>query len=678
MLSKGHQLSHYVIVRLLKSGGMGDVYLGDDTLLQRQVAIKVLRIDPTQHSDMRAMQEAVRLFLREAQAIARLDHIHILPLYDSDQIYISGIPLMYMVMPFRQEGSLAEWLQRHHYKRVSIREVALIVQQAASALQYAHDNRIIHQDVKPANFLIRSDTEHRARLDLQLADFGIARLMTTTSGESQLIRGTPAYVAPEQWEGHPVPATDQYALAVMAYELLTGQVPFPGNNPHQIMYMHFHNQPPPASSFNPAIPKDIDAVLLRALAKAPADRFSSVSAFANAFYERASPNISGNIFQTFTITSLEAQKGTSREITLPGGRQVLVNVPAGAYHGQVILLRGFGEQPANGGPPGALILTIAIEQIEQIVTLADAKTLEGTVPAFDVSNDVVPTVRRRYSKGAAIIFATLIVIVIMGSAGLFYVAQLNAIHTANVNATATAQSNLDTKATAQARIAATATAQARIAATATVQANLNATATAQANLTATATAYSASIEGTPEINDTLQDNGLGYGWDESNFSGGGGCSFVNGAYHSTMPQNNSLSPCFAQNTTYGNFSFQVQMTIVAGDQGGIIFRADSSKDSFYYFQINRKTQIYTLGIYDGFNSNDIISSGTSSAINTGLNQPNLLAVNANGSTLDLFVNMQKVATVNDSTYTQGQIGVAVYDTTASTDAIFSNVKVWSW
>ena len=155
MLSKGHQLSHYVIVRLLKSGGMGDVYLGDDTLLQRQVAIKVLRIDPTQHSDMRAMQEAVRLFLREAQAIARLDHIHILPLYDSDQIYISGIPLMYMVMPFRQEGSLAEWLQRHHYKRVSIREVALIVQQAASALQYAHDNRIIHQDVKPANSLIR-------------------------------------------------------------------------------------------------------------------------------------------------------------------------------------------------------------------------------------------------------------------------------------------------------------------------------------------------------------------------------------------------------------------------------------------------------------------------------------------------------------------------------------------
>jgi hypothetical protein len=141
---------------------------------------------------------------------------------------------------------------------------------------------------------------------------------------------------------------------------------------------------------------------------------------------------------------------------------------------------------------------------------------------------------------------------------------------------------------------------------------------------------------------------------------------------------NFLSPCFAQNTAFGNFFYQAQMTITAGDRGGIIFRADSSNGSFYYFQINRNNQTYSLETYNNFNSTGTIKSGTSSAISTGLNQPNLLAVKANGSTFDLFVNMQKVDTVTDSTYTQGQVGVAVYNTTASTDAIFSNIDVWSW
>src|SRR5205823_14093834 len=139
--------------------------------------------------------------------------------------------------------------------------VAHFVRQAANALQYAHNQQLIHQDVKPSNFLIRSNEEYPNRPDLLLADFGVAKFTSATSSMSHAIRGTPSYMAPEQWEGNPVMATDQYALAIMAYELLTGSPPFQGGV-GQMMYQHFHVQPQPPSTRNPRIPKELDIVLL--------------------------------------------------------------------------------------------------------------------------------------------------------------------------------------------------------------------------------------------------------------------------------------------------------------------------------------------------------------------------------------------------------------------------------
>src|SRR5439155_23654441 len=128
-----------------------------------------------------------------------------------------------LVMPYHSEHSLVRCLeQRSNSNLLPPEDIAYILRQTASALQYAHDHHIIHQDVKPANFLIRHNSENPNRPDLMLADFGVAKLSTGTSSASQSIRGTPTYMAPEQWSGEPVPATDQYALAVMVYELLTG------------------------------------------------------------------------------------------------------------------------------------------------------------------------------------------------------------------------------------------------------------------------------------------------------------------------------------------------------------------------------------------------------------------------------------------------------------------------
>jgi serine/threonine protein kinase len=143
--------------------------------------------------------------------------------------------------------------------------------------------RTVSQDVKPSNFLIREHPHQPMRPDLLLTDFGVAKLTNATAIASQQVRGTPAFMPPEQWEGKPVPATDQYALAVLAYLLMTGTFPFVGGM-GAVMHQHFTMPPPPPSSCSPHIPPTVDAVILRALAKKPNERFSSITAFASEFH----------------------------------------------------------------------------------------------------------------------------------------------------------------------------------------------------------------------------------------------------------------------------------------------------------------------------------------------------------------------------------------------------------
>ena len=381
MSLEGQQLGRYRILRLLGSGGMGDVYLAEDARIEQQVAIKVIRAEVSPYPDAQASQGAARLFQREAKAIVKLDHPHILPLYDYGEERLGNTTLIYLVMPYRQEGSLSDWLKlRGQAGLLAPQEIAHLVGQAASALQHAHDRQIIHQDVKPSNFLLRHRQETPTRPDLLLADFGIARFATATASASQSIRGTPTYMAPEQWEGHPVPATDQYALAVMAYELLTGRPPFQGA-PGPLMYQHLMTSPPPPSSVNPRLSGELDAVLLHALAKRPEQRFASMTAFATAFQQAVqhiketnaptrmsavpTPAGHGDIRAALAISTAEAQTGTTRTLTLPGGRRVTVSIPAGARDGQVMRLDGLGDVSAAGGATGALILTLLVKTAEE-------------------------------------------------------------------------------------------------------------------------------------------------------------------------------------------------------------------------------------------------------------------------------------------------------------------------
>lgn len=685
MSLEGQQLGRYRLVRLLGSGGMGEVYLAEDAPIQRQVAIKVIRTEVTAYPNTSTSQEMARLFQREARAIVALDHPHILPLYDYGEATLNGDTIAYLVMPYRPEGSLMLWLRQRSSSQgipLSTQDVMHFVRQAAGALQHAHDHQIIHQDVKPANFLIHSNQENPNRPDLLLADFGIARFTTATASASHSVRGTPTYMAPEQMEGLAVPASDQYALAIMTYELLTGRPPFQGGL-GQVMYQHFHTQPVPPSTLNPSLPADVDTVILHALAKKPEERFRSVSAFARALQgamqSTDAPTIAAaraesapDLQATLAISDVEALRGTTRILTLPDGRRVSVAVPAGAYNGQLIRLDG-RTLSSEGSKIGALLITLAITasaerpavvntEATMIASSAERSAVAhiepGVAASLPSSPDQISVPQRGLSSGMIILLVALALVVIVGSVGFafFYVA-------ANKQGTA-----INTSATAS------------------TQANATATTLAQAGTnTATSTSPTPTTQPDPYthtgilvLNDPLQGNSQNTNWMTGTNQNNATCAFVGGAYQSSQPVDGDFHACFALATDFSNFVYEVQMTIVSGYSGGIIFRGNQGNSTFYYFRVGQDGS-YDLRAYvdPQIDHSQLLTNGSSSAIHTGYNQPDIIAVVANGNSLLFYANHQLITSVNNTTFSHGQIGVVAYNQGGLATVVYNNVRVWT-
>ncbi|GHO62901.1 hypothetical protein KSC_017930 [Ktedonobacter sp. SOSP1-52] len=263
---------------------MGEIYLADDMRLARQVAVKIVRTNEAENESGEASSKASRLFQREARMISMLDHPHILPLFDYGVIMLNAAQLTYLVMPYHAAGSLDIWLRKLHHAKLPPLMVEPFVRQAADALQYAHDHQVVHQDVKSSNFLVSNSSIQPDVPHLLLSDFGLARLRLGSSNSSKHARGTPNYMAPEQWRGEAVPASDQYSLAIMSYKLLTGHYPFQGDAV-TILYQHIQTAPPDASQLDPQISPELSAVIQRGLAKKPEERYPTIVAFAQAFHQ---------------------------------------------------------------------------------------------------------------------------------------------------------------------------------------------------------------------------------------------------------------------------------------------------------------------------------------------------------------------------------------------------------
>src|SRR6266567_3984742 len=258
----GQQLGNYRLVRLLGQGGFAEVYLGEHIYLETEAAIKVL------HTQLAGGE--VEQFRREARTIAHLIHPHIVRVLDFG---VEG-STPFLVMDYAPNGTL----RKLHPKgtRLSLTTVVTYVRQIAPALQYAHEHKLIHRDIKPENLLVGRANE------VLLSDFGIALVGQSSRYQSTRdMAGTIAYMAPEQIEAHPRPASDQYALGIVVYEWLSGDRPFQGSFT-EIAIKHSMVPPPTLREKVPDLPDAVEQVVMTALAKDPKERFASVQAFANA------------------------------------------------------------------------------------------------------------------------------------------------------------------------------------------------------------------------------------------------------------------------------------------------------------------------------------------------------------------------------------------------------------
>ncbi|MBA2394962.1 MAG: serine/threonine protein kinase [Ktedonobacteraceae bacterium] len=280
----GQAIGNYRLSKLLGHGGFADVYLGEHIYLKTFAAIKVL------HTQL--ANDDIERFRIEAQTIAHLIHPHIIRVLDFDVDQYTPL----LVMDYAPDGTLGH----RHPKgtRLPLATVVSYVKQIASALQYAHDRRLIHRDVKPENMLIGPNGE------LLLSDFGIALIAETSLSQSteDTIMGTMAYMAPEQLQGKTRPASDQYALAVVVYEWLCGARPFTGSY-MEVVTQHLSAAPPPMHNYV-VVPPEIERVIFKALDKDPHERFARVQDFADALEQayqnslRLTPPLADTIYAT--------------------------------------------------------------------------------------------------------------------------------------------------------------------------------------------------------------------------------------------------------------------------------------------------------------------------------------------------------------------------------------------
>jgi serine/threonine protein kinase len=324
----GQRISNYRIGTLIGEGGMGAVYAAEHMLIGRKVAIKFLK------RQLGADAEVVARFLNEARAISAIRHPGIIEVLDVGALE-DGIPYMVMELLWGQTLS-----RRMGQGRLPLADVLIIGGQVASALHAAHVKGITHRDLKPDNlFLVDDDEARRDGFHVKLLDFGIAKLKKevphdTVQTRTGSILGTPAYMSPEQCRGisrQIDQRTDVYSLGVILFELICGRLPFLSEGGGEMMVMHLRDAPPPMSRFTEGVPPRVEAVVMKALAKEPDDRFASMQEMTLALGQclaqldrSAPPNLGHARTAPMPVATTLAPPRTTTLSSTTGARDVVV------------------------------------------------------------------------------------------------------------------------------------------------------------------------------------------------------------------------------------------------------------------------------------------------------------------------------------------------------------------
>lgn len=367
----GKRIGPYALADKIGEGGMAVVYKGYQESLNRYVAIKVLR------GELARDQEFVTRFRREALAVAGLSHPNILHVYDAGQ----SNGMYYMVMDYADGGSLKDQVQRGP---LEIERAVSIAIQLADALDYAHQQGLVHRDVKPSNVLLTKDGRPL------LTDFGIAKALyesthLTRTGTSI---GTPEYMSPEQLQGQAVDGrTDIYALGVVLFEMLAGWSPFQAPTPMATLYKQLNEPVPPLRQVNITIPEWLEAVVNKALAKQPGARFQRASEMADALRQRqatlpaAAPPPARRKTPRPMPPSTIPQAATPQPVAKR--RSSAVPILLGAILGLVLILGGIGAYLLLGGSPNGTATPTSATVVVAVNSPEPTDTLEPTAAPTD-------------------------------------------------------------------------------------------------------------------------------------------------------------------------------------------------------------------------------------------------------------------------------------------------------
>lgn len=638
---EGSTLGRYELRRRIAQGGMAEVYLAYDRRVRRQVAIKVLY----------GRDEAfVRRFEREALAVGALTHSHILPLYDFGE----QSPWYYLVMPYIEGGTLRDYLSQH--SQLTLAEAASILEQIASALHYAHEQGVVHRDVKPSNILLRQDGY------AYLVDFGLAKAFSgaaSLTGDGAMV-GTPEYMAPEQSNGESDYRSDIYSLGVILYHMLAGRVPFTAESPVATSLKHIQFAPPPPSKFNRKITPAIEAIILKAMEKDPNARYQQAQEFSHDYWAaiqleppaealeidvHAGKQPETSVEAGATETAEETEQEEAQQ-AVPAITRVLEETRL-AKASFAFQKRQSNQQPSRQPP----ILPLRIKR------QAAAGGIGGTPLSTSLPPAMQKVQRKKKLLRAAIVFLCLLALSIALPLGLFSWQNGHARHLTPTQGSTAAV-------TTQPWQTATAAAQA------TMQAILAARARAQAT---------AGITGSLGTGTVLYADPLtapGGGWIDD----GSQCYFSPQGYHVSAYASRVYAWCYSGTHSFSDAVITAQAQLLRGDTYGIVFRLNPANRTFYILEIN------SIGDYRFVRASGdnplswltLIDWTPSNAILIGYHVTNTFLIVAAGSQFRFYINRQLIVTsFSDSAYTSGLIGFLVGgDSPSGTEAVFSNIWIF--